>query len=103
NFSKAVFGLRQRGLHGLALLDQAPQQPPLGAFAGLGGQALNTVFPLTSPRRNGVLQSSVVLVSFAVHVVDKQLGQVRMVSGPRGQASTHVPADQPSRFPVEKD
>ena len=40
---------------------------------------------------------------FAVHVVEKQLGQVRMVSGPRGQASTHVPADQPSRFPVEKD
>src|SRR5437016_14453419 len=64
-------GPGQGGIHRFAALDQVTQQAPLGAFAALGRQALNKGFPLTPPRRNGVLQGSVVLGSSPVHVMKK--------------------------------
>src|SRR5206468_12073826 len=101
--SYAGVGLAQGGIHRFAALDQVTQQAPLGAFAAFGRQALNKGFPLTPPRRNGALQGSVLLVTSPVHVMEKQLDQVGMVPGPCGQGSTRVPADQPSRLPIEKD
>src|SRR2546428_2441359 len=95
--SYAGVGLGQGGIHRFAALDQVTQQPPLGSLAALGRQELNKGFPLTPPRRYGMLQGSVVLVSSPVHVMEKQLGQVGMVPSPRCQSSTRFPADQPSR------
>src|SRR6266852_2023715 len=81
--SYAGVGLGQGGIHRVAALDPGTQQTPPGALAAPGRQALNKGFPLTPPSRNGVLQRSVVLVSSPVHVMEKQLGQVGMVPGPR--------------------
>src|SRR5437870_8946150 len=69
--SYAGIGLGQGGIHRFAALDQVTQQPPLGALAALGRQALNKGFPLTPPRRHGVLQGSVLLVTSPVHVMKK--------------------------------
>lgn len=80
------------GIRRFPALDQVAQQPPLGALADVGSQTLHERLPLAPARRDGI-----------VTIMEKQLRQVGVVPGPRGQGRTRVSADQPSRLPIEQD